>query len=295
MGKTLIIQGGGFRTGFTAGILDAFLTLEYFPFDRVIGISGGSISASYFLSKQYGSCVEAMRILARDPDFVNFKHIVRDRGYMNIDHLRAVANELVPFDINAALSMMQNVDVNFVATNRQTGRPLYLTPSSDDWIDVVIASSTLPFVTKGVQKVRGLELMDGGWSDPIPVRWAIDQGSTDILILRTTHITQKLSQSWPDYLGSIYFRNNAELSECFANTHGIYNSTIDLLSNMPSHINLRQLWPEEGLKCGSYSYSIDGINSDYRYGLHVGLEYIREERNGLMRQRVGYESKPSGD
>jgi len=276
MGKTLIVQGGGFRTGFTAGILDAFLTLNYFPFDHIIGNSGGAISSSYFLSRQYGACVEAMRILAQDPEFVNIKHIIQDRGYMNIDHLRAVADKLVPFDVETALKTSENKKVNFVATNRVNGQALYLSPKAPDWIEVVIASSTLPFVTKGIHKVRDLDLMDGGWSDPIPVQWAVEQGAKDILILRTTHKDRKTVQSWPDYFGSIYFRNNPELSECFSQNHQIYNNTMDFLSNPPEDVNIEQLWPEEGLKCSTYSYSVDGINSDYRYGLQIGLDFVRK-------------------
>lgn len=276
MKKTLIIQGGGFRTGFTAGILDAFLAFNYFPFDEIIGNSGGAISASYFLSRQHGACVEAMRILAEDPDFVSVKGIIKDRGYMNIDHLRAVADKLVPFDLETALKTSENKKVNFVATNRLTGEALYLSPKQPDWIEVVIASSTLPFVTKGVHKVRNLDLMDGGWSDPIPVKWAVDQGATDILVLRTTHIDRKVVQSWPDYFGSIYFRNHPELSECFAQNHTLYNNTMDYLSNPPDHANIEQLWPEEGLKCSTYSYSVEGINSDYRYGLQIGMDYVRK-------------------
>ncbi len=274
--KTLIVQGGGFRTGFTAGILDAFITLDYCPFDRILGNSGGAISASYYLSKQYGATVQAMRILAKDPDFVNIKGIIKERGYMNIDHLRSVAEELVPFDVKTASENAKNKNISFVATSRTSGKALYLTPGLTDWVDIVIASSTLPFVTKGVHQVRGLDLMDGGWSDPIPAKWAVDTGSDDILILRTTHIDRKVVQSWPDYFGSIYFRNHPELSTCFAENHLIYNNTMDFLSNPPKHVKLEQLWPEEGLKCNTYKYSVDGINADYRYGLQVGIDYVRK-------------------
>lgn len=280
MRKTLIVQGGGFRTGFTAGILDAFIAKDYFPFDRIVCVSGGAIASSYFLSRQYGACVNAMRILAQDPDFVNFKHIIRDRGYMNIDHIRTVANELVPFDLESAVNASRQVEMRIVATNRQTGKPLYLTPDGADWIDLVIASSTLPFATKGVQQVRQLDLMDGGWSDSVPVQWAVETGSTDILVLRTTHLNQRITQSWPDYLGSIYFRNNPELSECFAFTHEIYNRTLDYLSHPPANIKIHQLWPEEGLKCSTYNYSLESINSDYRYGLQTGLDYIVGQSEG---------------
>ena len=276
MKKTLIVQGGGFRTGFTAGILDAFIALDYFPFDQVIGNSGGAISASYYLANQYGSCVEAMRLLAKDPDFVTVRGIIKDRGYMNIDHLRSVAEELVPFDVDAAKNRAKNKDVYFVTTNRDTGESIYLSPDEAEWIDIVIASSTLPFVTKGVHKINGLNLMDGGWSDPIPVKWAVDNGAEDILILRTTHIDRKVTQSWPDYFGSIYFRNHPELSTCFAENHLIYNKTMDYVSTPPEHVNLEQLWPEDGLKCSTYSYSVDGINTDYRYGVQVGMDYVRK-------------------
>lgn len=276
MKKTLIVQGGGFRTGFTAGILDAFIVLNYFPFDQIIGNSGGAISASYFLSRQYGSCVEAMRLLAKDPSFVNVKNIIKGKDYMNIDHLRDVADKLVPFDLETALKTTENKEVYFVATNRPTGEPLYLNPKQPDWIEVLIASSTLPFVTKGVHQVRDLDLMDGGWSDPIPVKWAVDQGATDILVLRTTHIDRKVVQSWPDYFGSIYFRNHPELSECFAQNHERYNNTLDYLSNPPDHAKIEQLWPEDGLKCSTYSYSVEGINSDYRYGVQVGMDYVNK-------------------
>jgi predicted patatin/cPLA2 family phospholipase len=277
MSKTLIVQGGGFRTGFTAGILDAFISLDYFPFDKIIGVSGGAISASFFMSRQFGFCAEAMKILARDPEFVNFKYIIRNRGYMNIDHFRLVADELVPFDMATALQCMKNTEINFVATDRLTGKPIYLSPTASDWIDLVIASSTLPFVTKGVHQIRGLDLMDGGWSDSIPVEWAVGQGATEVLILRTNHIDKKIVQTWPDYFGSIYFKNNPDLSKCFGLNHNVYNNTIDFLANPPKHVKIEQLWPEENLKCGNYSYSVDRINSDHRYGLHVGINYVRQQ------------------
>ncbi|MFK7784675.1 MAG: patatin family protein [Crocinitomicaceae bacterium] len=276
MKKTLIVQGGGFRTGFTAGILDAFTAMDYFPFDQVIGNSGGAISASYYLANQYGSCVEAMRLLAQDPEFVTVRGIIKDRGYMNIDHLRSVAEELVPFDVATAIKNAKNRDVHFVATNRDTGEAVYLSPEETDWLEIVIASSTLPFVTKGAHQLRGLNLMDGGWSDPIPVRWAVEeQKAEDVLILRTTHIDRKVVQSWPDYLGSIYFRKHPELSTCFAENHLIYNNTMDFLSDPPKQTNIEQLWPKDGLKCSTYSYSVEGINADYRYGMQVGIEYVR--------------------
>ncbi|MDG1659085.1 MAG: DUF6363 domain-containing protein, partial [Crocinitomicaceae bacterium] len=118
------------------------------------------------------------------------------------------------------------------------------------------------------------DLMDGGWSDPLPIEWAVENGATDIVVIRTSDITKRASQSWPDYFGSIFFRNQKRLSECFSNSHQKYNDALDFLENPPAGINIQQIWPEDGLKCTTYSYSVNSIKADYRYGLHVGMKFI---------------------
>ncbi|NRA12183.1 MAG: patatin-like phospholipase family protein, partial [Crocinitomicaceae bacterium] len=70
--KTLIIQGGGFRTGFSTGVLDAFQKGNHTNFDIYIGISGGAIALSYFLSEQREKCFNAMCLLAVDPNFISY-------------------------------------------------------------------------------------------------------------------------------------------------------------------------------------------------------------------------------
>ena len=50
--KILILEGGGFKTSFTGGVLDAFRSLSYDPFNAYVGVSGGSIAISYFLSNK---------------------------------------------------------------------------------------------------------------------------------------------------------------------------------------------------------------------------------------------------
>lgn len=279
MSKTLIVQGGGFRTGFAAGVLDAFMALDYYPFDRIVGVSGGAIASSYYLAKQYGSCVEAMYWLANDAEFVKLKHVIQERGYMNIDYLREVADEHVPLDLEQALVGAKGKEIHFVATNRATGSAEYLQPNDKDWVEVVIASCTLPFITKGVHKVREMDLMDGAWGDPLPIRWTAEQGADDILIVRTSHLTKKMGKSIPNYLGSLFFRSQKELSDCFAKHHTFYNDSLDFIQNLNGEIKIEQLWPEDGLKCTGTSYSVSSIKTDYRYGLQVGLDFVRKALN----------------
>ena len=123
--KTIIVQGGGFRTGFSTGVLDAFQTVGYNDFELYVGVSGGSIALSYFLSEQYQKCFDAMCLLAEDPNFLSFNRMIWNQAIMDIDYFHEVAAKLVPFEIEKALANAKSKELAFVMTNRNTGEPHY--------------------------------------------------------------------------------------------------------------------------------------------------------------------------
>ena len=61
----LVVQGGTLRSIFTAGVLDAFISLKYNPFRYAIGVSGGAMCMVYYLTKQYNSTYRINRMLYR--------------------------------------------------------------------------------------------------------------------------------------------------------------------------------------------------------------------------------------
>lgn len=274
--RCLIVEGGGFKTGFTSGILDAFTTNDFNPFQKIIGTSGGTVAVSYYLSQQFRGSVNAMKVLAKDKEFTNYKRTLGKKGYMNIDAIAKVAKDKAPFDLARAVKAAKKISVNFVATNRKTGKAAYLEPNQENWIDGVIASSTLPFVTKGVHKFEGKSYFDGGWSDPLPVKWAYEQGYNDILVLRTWPKGKRSKQSWADYFGSLYFKDNPALKTAFAQCYKKYNDSLDYIKSHPSDLKVYEISPKRLLESTTYSYSRQTIMADYRYGLDRGLMYLNK-------------------
>jgi len=274
----LIVEGGGFKTGFTSGVLDAFQVANYRFFDMYIAVSGGSITASYFLSQQYRECIKALKLIAKDEQFTQFTRTFGAEGYMDIDYLKMVAQKKVPLDLNAAMTAAKDAEVYFVATNRNNGKPAYLEPNKQNWLDILIASSTLPFVTKGIHKINGIDYFDGGWGDPLPAKWAYKQGAKHITVIRTTPTEHKSTQSMADYFGSIYYNSVPELSAAFAKSHELYNQGVEFLLNPPKGLVIEQIAPIKLLKSTTYTYTTKTIMSDYRYGLDKGLNYIAGKR-----------------
>lgn len=272
----LIVEGGGFKTAFTSGILDAFLVQKKTDFDGYIGISGGAIAVSYFLANQYKLCFEAIQLLASDEHFVKYKRTFGTEGIMDIDYLAQIAKEKVPFNLTNAYLNSKNKKVAFVATNRRYGNAEYFEPDESSWIDMVIASSTLPFVTKGKHKINGKSYFDGGWSDPLPIIWAYNQGFNDITVLRTNPKEMKTKQSWSDYFGSIYFSKRPELSECFTNCYDKYNEAVDFMMSPPLGLTVKQIAPKENLLTSTMSFNEKTLVQDYRHGLSLGIDFVTD-------------------
>ena len=62
----LVLEGGGMRGMFTAGVLDAFYA-RGLHFDGVIGVSAGAVFGVNFLSRQPGRVIRYNKRYIRDP------------------------------------------------------------------------------------------------------------------------------------------------------------------------------------------------------------------------------------
>lgn len=275
MKKALIIQGGGFRTAFSSGVLDAFMQNNYNPFDLYIAVSGGAIATSYYIANQNKCCFNSICFLSEKGRFVNYANILRWQPIMNVDIFYDIANKHFPFDITKAISLLTNKKFFIVMTNRSTSEPYYCNPLETNWQEAVIASCSLPFITKGKHSINGIDYMDGAWSDPLPIKWTVEQGATDITIVRTAPAKEKIKKSWIDYIGETYYSKNENIKKAFIENHQQYNRSIDFISNPPNGIKINQIYPEQHLKAGSYTNSIKLLEDDYKYGFDCGNNFIK--------------------
>lgn len=268
-----MIQGGGFKTAFTTGVLDAFLESGHNPFMIYAGVSGGANALSYYLANQHGSCIASIAELMKDTQ-PKLSRIVKTGTILNVDFFHEIADSLVPLDMQHIINHQLHKKIGIVMTNRETGSPHYFEPSPENWVEALIASCALPFVSKGKHAINGVDYMDGGWSDPIPVEWAILRGATDITVIRTSPAQQRQKQALHDYLGSLYHRKDEVLKTIFAENHVRYNQTLDFIEANPYKVTIRQIAPEHDLQTGSFTKMKKALYPDYDYGVKLGREYL---------------------
>ena len=108
-----------------------------------------------------------------------------EEGFVNLEYLEKFTQEKYPLDIKCAMDNLKGKIFEIVATDMANGNPVYLQPTMDKWLLYLRASATLPFFSRGVCNVNGRQLMDGGWSDAIPVQRGIKKGAKKLVVIRT--------------------------------------------------------------------------------------------------------------
>lgn len=170
--NALILEGGGFRSMFSAGVLDVLQEHGVYGFDSVWGVSAGAIAAASYKSRQAGRTMRIMLAFRDDRRFMSFWSFATTGNIAGAEFMYdEVQNRLDPSrdDIFNASELRMYA----VATDVTFGQAAYL-PCRRFPEDVikVRASATLPTVSRTVE-LDGHRYLDGGTADSIPFAVAL--------------------------------------------------------------------------------------------------------------------------
>ena len=272
---TLILEGGSLRCAFTAGVMDALLLLGPLKFDRIFGISAGSMVMATYLSGQYKHFYRISRDLVEDGTFIRFSSAWSKEGLMNLSHLRAHVMRHAPLDLDTLGVAQKSTQAIVVTTHLETGEPRYIEPQGRDWMDALVASSSLPIVTRGKVQFRGEWMFDGGYSDPLPLDKALDMGGRRILVVRTRPMGDHASQSYVDSFGMYWHRHNKVLAPLFLEGYERYNDTVDrLLRGGDNHGRTwEEIAPPYPLQTDAWTVGAKEVAQDYRLGVDTAMNW----------------------
>ena len=179
----LVLQGGGARGAFTAGVLDVLME-HHVTFPFVIGTSAGSLNGVNFLSGDIGRSKYVSTELMNDKKFVSFGNLIRRGSVFNFDYLfHTVPSSILPFNQEAYDS--SKVEFYAAATRMADGKAKYFHRGEvSDFYQALAASSSLPLLAKPVL-VDGERYLDGGTAACIPFRKPLEEGFEKIVIIET--------------------------------------------------------------------------------------------------------------
>ena len=274
----LIVEGGGFKSAFTAGILDSFMINGFDPFHLYLGISGGAMNITSYVSRQYKRNINIISAMSENTNFISIVRFLKGGNYMELKYLLEVTSKEYPFDIDAASKHLKDADCRVVVTNYLNGNSAYLSVKKYGWLKTMEATGSLPMATRGYCKIAGRKYIDGSLSDPLPVKRVYDWGYRNIVLLRTNPQDIKPDWSLESLYAPIFYRNNPKLQKIITRNDKIYIRGQKYISNPPKGLELIQLAPEAALECGVISSNLEHIQMDYRYGLELGLDALPQLR-----------------
>ena len=98
---SLILEGGGMRGMFSAGVFDAFLEKEL-VFPHIAGVSAGACNILSYMSGQRGRTRRIIEDYVGDDRYCSVKNWLRTRSLFGFDFiLNDIPRHLIPFDYDA--------------------------------------------------------------------------------------------------------------------------------------------------------------------------------------------------
>lgn len=150
--KALVVEGGGMRGIFAAGVLDTFMHERFNPFDLFIGISAGAVSLASYLSEQYQRYYRLSTGPMQKKEFISLARFLAGGHFMDLDWLWDFSSTHDPLDVRMAVC---NKSREFLVgiTDVQSGNPLFIRPDAATLLDTLLASSALPIMYRGFVKL----------------------------------------------------------------------------------------------------------------------------------------------
>jgi len=260
--KALIVEGGAMRGIFTTGLLDEFLEQKFNPFNFYCGVSAGALNISAYLSGMKERNLRLYTEFATQPEFMSVTRFLKGGHFLDMDWMWQMMERHLNLDHHKIA--MHNFHVGI--TDIDNAKTLFKQAKADTLENILRISSTLPFFYRGFPRLDNRPMTDGGMADAIPVRYAIEQGAKQIMVVRSRLQDYRQQTKLADQLLAFMFRNKPELAKILKRRSERYNETIDLIRNPPTGVDILEVCPPPEFKTSRLDRSKKNLFKGYDLG-----------------------------
>lgn len=271
MKTALIVEGGGMKCAYSAGVLDIFNDHGLDKvFDYGVGVSAGAANLASFEAGQRDRNYRYYLIHSQDPRYYSFSNYLKTGSIFGLQYIYGtMTNEGGgdPLDYDAMLSCP--MDMWFPATDAESGQVRYFNKKDlvrNDYRPIM-ASCCLPAACKAIE-YEGHYYYDGGVVDSIPVEKAIADGCD-----RFVFISSKPKDYVKEPEGFRWFYTMAlkkrfpKAVEALNNRHINYNRSLDLLRQLEKEGKAMFFCPPDDVKIGTFSTDPKVVQKFYDAGI----------------------------
>jgi predicted patatin/cPLA2 family phospholipase len=229
-GIGLVLEGGGTRGLYSSGVFEAFMD-EGIIFPYIVGVSAGAANALTYISGQPGRSRQIVEHYVGDKKHVSRRNLLR---YGTLFGYNFIFNTIPNRHIFWDREVFDSTDIRFLtgATDCNTGRAVWFEKDelAEDFIET-IASCSVPIVAR-IVKHKGMELLDGGISMPIPIEKSIEDGNHFHVIVLTRNPGFEHKPFEHKRFLKLFYRKYPNFVDTMMARHEIYNRQLALCEKL---------------------------------------------------------------
>ncbi len=269
----LLLEGGGMRGLYTAGVLDVFMENDL-KIDGIVGVSAGALFGMNYKSKQIGRVLRYNKKYVKDKNYMGLYSLFTTGNIMNEDFcFNRIVNELDPVDFETFKNT--NVDFYAVVTNIQTGKAEYIKIEdlkNSNSIEILRASGSMPFVSKPVL-VNNKTYLDGGIADSIPIDKIMSMNFDKIIVVLTRPLEYRKKRT-NRIFPKIYYRKYPNFVETINNRYKKYNEELDKILELEKNGKIFVIRPSKLIDIKRVEKDSDKIQAMYDLGRNDTLNLM---------------------
>lgn len=276
----LVLEGGGVRGIYTAGVLDVFME-EGIKFDGMVGVSAGACHGCSMLSDQKGRSLRYYLEYCNDPRFMSFRNLLKTGDFVGVEFsYHQLPEELDIYDFEA----FKKCEIPFyvVATNVESGKSEYIRITDMlAQIDYIRASASLPYFSRIVE-IGDKKYLDGGCADAIPLEGFQNLGfeKNIVVLTRPKGYFKKPEMS---LLAKLYYRKYPEFVKTMLKRHEIYNNAVKFVEEAEKAGKVFVIRPEGALPAGRLEHDRNKVQATYDFGASDAKKAIPKLKEWLER------------
>ena len=267
--------GGGLRAVYGTGVLD-FCLDNGIDFPYLIGVSAGSGNIASYLAHQKGRSLKFYTDFAFRREYMSFQNYFKNGSYIDLDYIYSgLSNEggECPLDFDR---MNENrAQFIVVSTSAESGEAVYFT--KDDYgrnsYDIFKTSSCIPVVNKAYP-FGEKRYYDGGLSDPIPVRKAIDDGCDKIVVCLTRPVDYRKKHRMTPKMCDRVMREYPQIAKTLMTSVDKYNDDLDYIKKLEIEGKALIIAPKSCCGVETLSRKRKNIEELYELGYKDGEKII---------------------
>lgn len=275
MKKGLVLEGGGLRALFTAGVTDV-MQEEGITFDGLVGVSAGATFGCNYKSCQPGRSLRYNIRFIGDSRYMGWRTLLREGNLVSAEF----SYHVMPFtlDIFDTKTFAENpMEFHVVTTDVYTGKPVYkrLDKADHHMLEWLRASASMPIVSRPVE-VDGYTLLDGGISDSIPLRYFQEKGFDRNIVILTQPkgFMKKRTKLMPMF--RLFTRKYPAIVQAMAERHVMYNEQLEYLQQQEEEGKILLICPSDPLPIGRTEQNEKKMRHVYALGREMGKKRLAE-------------------